>query len=332
MKVLFAGCGSIGRRHIRNLKTLRTCQVMAWRVRNEDLGDFAREYDIEVFHDLDTALDQRPDVVFVTNPTHFHLDVAIPAAQRGCHLFLEKPLSDSLARVDELIDVCERNSVIAFVAYKMRFHKSIQKIKEVVDSGVLGKLISARSHYSGYLPKWHPWEDYWRMYSARSELGGGVVLDATHELDYLYWILGEVDEVIAMVDRVSDLEIDTEDTAEILIRFISGAIGSVHMSYAEQPEFRACEVHGTEGTVLWQQHRGGVELFTTASDMWTFIGEGDDYDANQMFLDEMEHFLACIDGKQEPLIDLQQARRVLELALEARQPWDARKKRECDEA
>jgi predicted dehydrogenase len=97
------------------------------------------------------------------------------------------------------------------------------------------------------------------------------------------------------------------------------------MSYAEQPEFRACEVHGTEGTVLWQQHRGGVELFTTASDMWTFIGEGDDYDANQMFLDEMEHFLACIDGKQEPLIDLQQARRVLELALEARQPWDARR-------
>ena len=127
MKVLFAGCGSIGRRHIRNLKTLRTCQVMAWRVRNEDLGDFVREYDIEVFHDLDTALDQRPDVVFVTNPTRFHLDVAIPAAQRGCHLFLEKPLSDSLVRVDELIDVCERNSAIALSLTKCAFKRAFEK-------------------------------------------------------------------------------------------------------------------------------------------------------------------------------------------------------------
>jgi predicted dehydrogenase len=307
-KFLFAGCGSIGRRHIRNLKKLIPCRILAYRVRNESLGDFERELSVESFENFDTALDQKPDAVFVTNPTKFHLPVAMAAANRGCHLFIEKPLSYDMAGVDEFIRLCNSKKLIVLAGYKMRFHKSIRLIKSMIDHGDLGKILTARSYYGGYLPDWHPWEDYRRMYSSRRDLGGGIVLDATHEIDYLYWMAGDVTEVKSLCGKLSDLEIDTEDTAEILLRFKSGAFGNVHMSYA-----------GTLGTAIWDQYRKTVDVYLASKGKWHSYPEGDDYDTNaEMFIDEMKHFLACLDGNEKPIHDLQDTKRVLEIALEAK--------------
>jgi predicted dehydrogenase len=322
-KFLFAGCGSIGRRHIRNLRALTRCEIHAFRVRRESLGDFEKEFGVRTFTDLEEALDQRPDAVFVTNPTSLHLAVALKAAEKGLPLFIEKPLSHTLEGVDELIRLCEQKKIAAFVAYKMRFHKSIRKIKEIVQSGALGKIISGRAHYSGYLPKWHPWEDYRRMYSSRSELGGGVVLDATHEIDTLCWLLGEAVEVKSLVGKVGVLETDTEDTAEILLRFESGAFGSVHMSYAEQPEHRYCHILGSGGSVYWDQLHGEVLLHAGDGKGWQKFEEGKDHDPDQMFVEEMRHFLECVEGRAVPAVGLREAKRVLEIALQAKNAFAA---------
>lgn len=318
-KFLFAGCGSIGRRHIRNLKDLIDCEILAYRVRNEDLGVFEKQYAIRSYYDLDEALNQNPDAVFVTNPTSCHLAVALKAAQRGCHLFIEKPISHNLEQVDDFIRLCEHKKLIVLLGYKMRFHKSIRLIKGFIDRGALGKVITARSHYGGYLPDWHPWEDYRRLYSARKELGGGIILDATHELDYLYWLLGDAVEVKSFHGKLSDLEINTEDTAEILLRFKSGAYGSVHMSYAQQPEFRRCEVFGASGTAVWDQYRKTVDFYDAGEKRWQSFPEGDDYDTNgEMFREEIRHFLACLERKETPIHTLYDSKRVLELALAAK--------------
>ncbi len=319
-KFLFTGLGSIGRRHVRNLKALIPCEVLAYRVRNEDLGDFGRENDIRVFRDLDEALAEKPLAVFVTNPTAFHLDTARRAAERGMHLFIEKPLSHSLEKVDEFIALAEKKKLTVLLGYKMRFHKSIRKIKELVELGAIGRVLSARSHYGGYLPAWHPWEDYRRLYSSRKDLGGGIVLDATHEIDYLYWLVGDVAEVKAFTGKLSDLEIETEDTASLLFRFKSGAFGHVHMTYAQSPESRACEVIGTEGTARWDQTRKTVELYTRGSGKWETFPEGEHYDSNgDMFVEEMKHFLACLAGNEKPVHSLQDSKRVLEIALQVKE-------------
>lgn len=316
---LFAGCGSIGRRHIRNLKKTVECRVLAYRVRKESLGDFGREFEVESFADLEKALDQKPDAVFVTNPTRFHMPIALEAARHGCHLFIEKPLSHDLENVDELIRLCDAKKLVALVGYKMRFHKSIRLIKGLIDSGELGKILTLRSYYGGYLPDWHPWEDYRRMYSSRQDLGGGIVLDATHEIDYLYWMAGDVAEVKSFFGKLSSLEIDTEDTAEILFRFKGGAFGNVHMSYAQRPELRRCEVVGTLGTVLWDQCRKTVDVYLAEKGCWESFPEGDAYDTNtDMFIEEIKHFLACLEGKEKPILTLRDAKRVLEIALEAK--------------
>jgi predicted dehydrogenase len=328
MKFLFAGCGSVGRRHIRNLKALIPCDILAYRVRNEDLGDFEREHEIQTFGDLDQALGERPDAVFVTNPTRFHLPVAFKAAERGCPLFIEKPLSNTLEGVDEFIELCEKKKIPVLLGYKMRFHKSIQLIKRLIDGGSVGKILTGRAHYGGYLPEWHPWEDYRRMYSSRQELGGGIVLDATHEIDYLYWLLGDVAEVKAFCGKLSPLEIATEDTAEILLRFQSGALGTVHMTYCQRPEFRACEVIGTDGTLFWDQHRKRVEVYRPEKKEWESYPEEEDYDLNQMFVEELKHFLACLRGEEKPIHNLYDSKRILEIALLAKQDGLPRETRE----
>lgn len=320
MKFLFVGCGSIGRRHIQNLKNLIPCEILAYRVRNEALGEFETRHGIRNFLDFEKALDQKPDAVFITNPTRSHISTALKVAQRGIPFFLEKPLSDSLDNVDELISICGRQKLLAFVGHKMRFHRSIRLIKQWIDEGKLGKVISVRAHYGGHLPSWHPWEDYRRQYSSRKDLGGGIVLDATHEIDYLFWWMGGVREVKSFCGKLSPLEIQTEDTADILLRFECGALGSVHMNYFQQPEYRACEVIGTRGTAVWHQYRKVVDLYLVKEKRWQSFPEGESYDSNQdMFIEEMKHFLACLKGKESLLCDLKEGKKVLEIALKAKE-------------
>lgn len=319
-KYLFVGCGSIGRRHIKNLKSLEPeSQILAYRVRKEPLGDFAKECPIEMFDDYDRALDQKPAAVFVTNPTSLHLATARKAAERGYPLFIEKPLSHTLEGVDSFIQLCESKKLLVLLGYKMRFHPVIRSIKAQIAEGLIGKPLSARAHYGGCLEDWHPWEDYRRMYSARKDLGGGVILDAIHELDYLYWLMGDVRRIKAIGGHLSGLDIETEDMAEILVQFQNGAVGSVHMNYVQRPEYRCCQVIGTEGTLFWDTRQKKISRYDVKTGHWVETPEKPEWQANDMFVDEMRHFLNCLAGKEKPNHSLQDAKRVLEIALQAKQ-------------
>ncbi len=319
MKIfLFTGCGSIGRRHIKNLKQLTPCRILAWRVRNETLGDFEKETGLESFKSYEEALDQKPDAVFVTNPTSLHLETARQAALRGIPLFIEKPISHTLEGVEDFIRLCTEKKLPVLLGYKMRFHPSVRLMKKLIQEGAIGRPLDIRAHYGGCLKEWHPWEDYRRMYSSRKDLGGGVILDAIHELDYVYWLMGDVDRVESVTGRFSDLEIETEDLAEILLKFQSRAAGSVSLNYFQYPETRYCAVAGTEGTIVWNPNQKRVECFQKSKGAWTYHEEPAGFQTNDMFLDLMRHFLAVLDKKEQPIHTLEDARRVLEVALCAR--------------
>ena len=148
MKVLFCGLGSIGQRHLRNLRTLLgdRLEVLAWRARgggpvlNADMtvrpgADVESTYGLRSFRELEAALSERPDAVFVTNPNSLHLPTALAAARAGCHLFIEKPLADSLAGVDELLAEVERRRLVALVAYQFRFHPGLRRVKSLLETG-----------------------------------------------------------------------------------------------------------------------------------------------------------------------------------------------------
>ena len=203
MKILFCGLGSIGQRHVRNLRKLLGDEVgiLAYRTRkqspvlNQDMtvqagADIEQIYGIRSFANLDDALAERPDAVFVTNPNLLHLQVALAAARAGCHLFIEKPLSHSLDGIDELIEIVQRKKLVAFVAYQFRFHPGLRLMKTFIEEGRLGRLSAAHIVNGEYLPDWHPYEDYRQSHAARREQGGGCLSIQTHELDYAPWLFG----------------------------------------------------------------------------------------------------------------------------------------------
>ena len=165
MKILIAGFGSIGRRHFHNLLALGERDILFYRtgrsiLPSEELQGFVVETD------LSRALAHRPEAVIVANPTALHLDVAIPAAGAGCHVFLEKPISHTLEGVDRLEEAIRRGGGQVFVGYQFRFHPGLRQVKRWLDEGAIGRPLSIHAHWGEYLPGWHPWEDYRQGYSA----------------------------------------------------------------------------------------------------------------------------------------------------------------------
>jgi predicted dehydrogenase len=151
MKFLIAGYGSIGRRHFRNLLALGERDILFYRTHQSTLPiDELSGFVVET--DLEKALGYHPHAVIVSNPTSLHLDVAIPAAEAGCHLFLEKPISHSLDRVDELRTAVLHGGVQVFVGFQFRFHPGLQTVRGMIANGVIGRPLSARAHWGEYLP------------------------------------------------------------------------------------------------------------------------------------------------------------------------------------
>jgi predicted dehydrogenase len=324
MKFLIAGLGSIGRRHFRNLLALEERDIVLYRTRQGTLPeDELAGFPVET--NLQAALAHSPHAVIVANPTALHLDVAIPAAEAGCHLFLEKPISHALERVDELQAAVDRNGVNLLVGFQFRFHPGLRQIAELLKQGAIGHPISVRAHWGEYLPAWHPWEDYRQGYAARSDLGGGVVLTLSHPLDYLRWLCGEMKALWAFTGQLSDLELPVEDTAEIGLRFTSGMAGSLHLDYVQRPPSHHLEIIGTHGTIRWSNADGAVQLASYKqigapqnSDQtigWQTIPVSPGFERNDMFLAEMRHFIALARGQAESQCTLHDGLQALKLAL-----------------
>jgi predicted dehydrogenase len=331
MKVLFAGLGSIGQRHLRNLRALvpGDLEVLAWRTRRlgtvvtDRLGvatgaDLERDLGVRAFADLEAALAEGPQAVFVCNPSALHLGVAGPAVEAGADLFLEKPVSDRIDGVEALAAAVEARGVVAAVGCQLRFHPLLRRLRSLLHDGAIGQVVAARVQVGEYLPGWHPYEDYRQGYAARQDLGGGVVLTLIHELDYVYWLFGLPTHVYAVGGHLSRLELDVEDTASILLTHeLDGrrVPVHVHMDYLQRPPARGCSVIGDGGR---------LELDLTAIPSLTLYGPDgavretqrlEHFERNQLFLDEMTDFLHAIAGRTRPAVPLREGVDGLRLAL-----------------
>ncbi len=312
MKFLIAGLGSIGRRHLRNLAALGEGDIVLYRTREGTLADEElKVYPLET--NLAAALARKPDAVIVSNPTALHMEVAVPAAQAGCALFLEKPIAADPQELPALEAALQANHKRVFVAYQFRFNPGLRKLKELIDAGIIGRPLSFHCQWGEYLPDWHPWEDYRQGYAARRELGGGVVLTLCHPLDYLRWLFGDVREVFAFTGKLSDLEVDVEDTAQALLQFGGGVSGSLQLDYFRRPKRHDLEVSGTAGTLYWDYDSGGVWLNRGAQGEQAMPAPAG-FERNQMYVDEMRHFIQVAKGEAEPLCSYADGKAALELA------------------
>ncbi len=334
MKILIMGLGGIGQRHLRNLRMLqgKDMEIIAYDPRPnlpvltdslkvEEGVSLQEKYNLAIFPDFEKALAQKPQAVFVCNPTSLHVPVAIRAAREGCALFIEKPLSHNLEYVDELINLVESQDLAAAVGYQMRFHPCLQRLYALVQEKRVGRILSVRAEVGEYLPGWHTYEDYRQSYASRQDLGGGVILSQIHELDYLYWLFGMPRRVFGLGGHLSNLEVDVEDTADILMecRMDGHAFPiSLHQDYLQNPSSRSCEIIGDAGKILVDIRGLSVDVFDGRGNH-VEASSYEDFQRNQLFLDEMKCFLDSVQGTKTQLVGLRDAAQSLRMALAAKE-------------
>lgn len=322
MNILVIGCGSIGQRHIRNLISLGMRKICAFDINQNKLKQVGRiSSAIETSRNLYSLWKHNPRITIISVPTSLHVKFALEAARRGSHLFIEKPLSHNTRNIDSLLKIIRKQKLIALVGCNMRFYWAINRIKNLLKKNMIKKVVSARIEAGQYLPDWHPWEDYRDMYSARKKLGGGIILDSIHEIDYARWFFGEVTDILGMCGKLSSLKIETEDTAGILLRFKNGPIVNMHLDYVQRIYGRTCKIIGEEGTIYWDFNEHAVKVFLARTKRWEIIEEPKNYQANQMYLDEMRYFMNCVKKRQATFNDITAGLKTLKIALSAKKPF-----------
>lgn len=307
---LVVGLGSIGRRHLGNLGVLLPgAELAVLRRPGSPPCDGAR-----VVHSLEEALAFRPGFAVLANPSPLHLEPALALARAGVHLLVEKPIADSAEGVGGLVALARARGLVLMTGYNLRFTPGLRAMKAALDGGRIGRPLGFRAEVGQYLPDWRPGTDPLRGVTARPELGGGAVLELSHEFDAVRMLLGEVEQVCAWTATLGDLGLEVEDTAEALLRMACGALGSVHLDLLQRTPRRQCRIFGTGGTLAWDGLTQATRLFR-AGEGWMDLHPGGDWDRNRMYLDELAHFFHCIRTGSTPEVDGEAGLRALEIAL-----------------
>ncbi len=290
LKIGIIGMGSIGQRHAQNLAQLGYKNLVALRSKKGVLTSLPDDLKFvkEVFSEED-FYQESLDGVIVANPTSLHLSAALPALQRGIKTFIEKPITESLDKAATLKEFAD----LIVVGYCMRFSGYVGAIKKFIDSEGLGKLYKASFYRSYYLPKWHPYADYRLEYTAHKKMGGGVIRTLSHEIDLMHYLFGEVETVKGLVDKLSDLEIDTDDFCFFSCKMERGGRVNFEMDFLSPDYINRAEIIGEKGRLAYD---GQTVTFTSmeGESQILYHFASDEFDI--MYLDQMRDFVLFLEN------------------------------------
>ena len=330
MKALFVGLGSIGQRHLRNLVELdQSIELMAVRSTrstpvlsntNQVINGVSIKdrYKIKEFESLYDALLHKPEMVFIANPSSMHIEVAKESLKSGAFVFIEKPISHNYKGVDELLKL-ERNfgKNKIFVGYQFRYNPALKLLKKILKDKVVGNLVSARLINGEYMPGWHPYEDYRNSYAARKDLGGGALVTQIHDFDYATWLFGYPSSVFAVGGKLSDLEIDVEDSVQVLMKCKEYPV-SIQLDYLQWPPKREIFITGDKGSI--ECNLSSMEIKVNQRESQNVRKyEFKKFNRNDLFLNEMRDFIEFVNGDKDPLVSLKDGASSLRLALAAKE-------------
>ena len=310
MKFLVIGCGSIGQRHIKNLLTVGESNIEIYDSNHHLSKKVGKSFKVRT---LDRLEFNEPDCTLICTPPSSHIKLANMSLKNGSHVFVEKPLSDTLSGINELAKISKDKSLQVFVGYTFRFDLGLVKIKQLLSQKIIGNILSFDAYEGWYLPKWRPWQDHTKSYTGSKKLGGGIILDGSHEINYLQWLGGRINQVFSYYNSTPKLKVKTEGIAEILVLFQSNAIGRVHLDFVNPVYNRHCEIIGDEGSIKWSFEEKTIQIQKNKQNKPKKIKYGND--TNKMYLDEIKYVVECINGKKDNLINLNEAKKTLEISL-----------------
>lgn len=297
IKALVIGCGSIGQRHIKNLKNIGIKSIYALRTRKGFYQDLPYDLGVIELNNWNEVAKEEPDIAIVSNPTSFHLETALKLSPFVKGILMEKPLSNSLAGVDELIKLIKKNDNIFFMGHNLMFHPIILNIKEFINSNELGRMINIQSQVGHWLPDWHPYENYKESYFAKKELGGGVALTLIHEIHMAIELAGRPLEVCGMRSESSLLDVnkDIDVISDVMIKHNSGCVSQIHMDYIQKPFHRSGLITFEQGWISYDFNEQKVVAQTPNNKLPFVIWSDKNYDANEMYIKQLKCFIDYVE-------------------------------------
>jgi predicted dehydrogenase len=326
MRGLIIGCGSIGERHLFNLKKLGIKDLGIYDADNQKMNKLAIKYNVTKFQNLEAALGEQPDFSIICTPSTSHISVATKCVKSGSHIFIEKPISSNHSKVSDLLKMADNKKLRIAVGYNVRFDDGLNHIKKKIQTNKIGKILSILSQWGNHIKNWnHP--NYLNHYILQK--GGGIILDDSHEYDYLRWLIDdEVISVYCKTQKLTNLKTKTESLASIILGFKHGAIGTLIIDYVRPRYERTCHIIGEKGDIKWSFTRPNVlkqsyKTTTHSKVISRYLGKENIQEKaftnqlNQTYILEIKDFLDAIKNNRKPKVDGWEGLKTLEIGLAA---------------
>lgn len=250
-RALLVGCGSIGKRHIRNLMALGVNDIVAFRTREGASKDLPSEWGIREYSSWEEVLKEEADVAIIANPSNLHIETMRKLMGQVKGIFVEKPMAhtmDGVNSIQQLINTCRP---VTFAGFNLRFHPLIMKIRDILQSERIGKPMTLQIQVGQWLPDWHPNEDYRQLYAANRSLGGGALLSLIHEVQMVLDWVGPSKRVAATFPTSDLLDLDVDVKANLMIEHVSGAISQLHIDLIQKPMSRSGMIICQKGQIRY---------------------------------------------------------------------------------
>jgi predicted dehydrogenase len=304
MKILIVGLGSMGKRRIRNLKRAGVTDIVGFDPRAERRDEAKQTYDIQTVATFEEGLASNPGALVISTPPDMHMDYAKAGVEAGKHFFAEAgTTTDGMKEVEQ---AAAKRGLVAAPSCTMRYQPSIKRMKELIDAGRIGKVLTYTHHCGQWLPDWHPEEDYRKFYVSRRATGACREI-VPFELTWVNWLLGEAPtRVAAMKAKLSNLDCDIDDVYHLLVGYKSGAIGHVQVDVLARAPVRHIRIVGENGTLEWSITEKALRLYEASTKEWTIFDEpkpriekGYSEMSNEtMYDEEIAAYVAAIKGEK----------------------------------
>lgn len=307
-KIVMFGSGSIGQRHMRNLRSLGYADIAAFRTRKGHFKEIPPELDVKELYEWNEVAGFKPDVAIIANPTSSHLDAAMRIAPHIKGILIEKPLSNSIEGVKEFSELIKSKNIVTFVAYNLQLHPIVKVIIEEMEKGYLGKPLVFQCQVGQWLPDWHPYEEFQKAYYAQKNLGGGVTLTLIHEINLARRLFGSFNKVVAFFPTSEKLELDVDTISDVMIHHKNGTISQIHLDYIQNPKSRSGSISFEQGLIRYDMTHCNVSVQSEDCKPARVLWEDEDYDINDMYKEELNLFMRYVgEGRMRHEFDADHA-------------------------
>lgn len=317
-KALIIGSGSIGRRHAENIRKLYSDTEFVLLRRTDAPNALAEDLNARVVNNIESALIWEPDFAVICSPSSKHLQDLIPLIKNKIPFYIEKPVITTKADLDTLSEATLTNCPVSMSGCNLRFLPSLIILRKMILDGEIGTVVRATLEAGQWLPDWRPQQDYRKSYSADPTLGGGVLFDLVHELDMARFLFGEFSGIHALAGKNSSLEINSEDTACVILQSEAGnVLVSVNLDYVSRVPIRKYEIVGDMGTLHWDLRENSLRLIKPDENKLINCGDNG-FDVSETYLAAMKEFVECVEKNHDTSQNLEEGMRSAELVIKAR--------------